>query len=106
MRKIPQEITVNGVKYTKKLVENDQSFSISFEEGEKNTASPLSRSIIAVLCFFLGCLGVHRFYAGKIGTGLLMLFTLGGYGIWALVDFVVILLGSFTDKKGLYIRNW
>jgi TM2 domain-containing membrane protein YozV len=38
-----------------------------------------------LLCFFFGALGVHRFYVGKIGTGFLMLFTLGGFGIWALV---------------------
>ena len=87
-----------------KINSDDVSINSSVN-GDKKT-SPLSRSVMAALCFFLGCFGVHRFYAGKIGTGLLMLFTLGGYGIWALVDFVIILIGSFTDKKGLYIRNW
>ena len=37
-----------------------------------------------LLCFFLGGLGVHRFYVGKVGTGILMLITFGGFGIWAL----------------------
>ena len=54
----------------------------------------------ALLCFFLGGLGVHRFYVGKIGTGILMIFTLGGLGIWLIIDFVMILTGSFKDKKG------
>ena len=54
----------------------------------------------ALLCFFLGGLGVHRFYVGKVGTGILMIFTLGGLGIWLIIDFVMILTGSFKDKEG------
>ena len=57
-----------------------------------------------LLCFFLGALGVHRFYVGKIGTGLLELITLGGLGIWALIDFIMIVTGNFTDKQGRPIK--
>lgn len=57
-----------------------------------------------LLCFFLGAFGVHRFYVGKIGTGILMLLTLGGLGIWALVDFIIIAVGSFKDKDGRIIK--
>jgi TM2 domain-containing membrane protein YozV len=53
-----------------------------------------------LLSIFLGGLGVHRFYVGKIGTGLLMLFTLGGCGIWTLVDIIMIATNSFTDANG------
>ncbi|WP_188188132.1 TM2 domain-containing protein [Nonomuraea sp. SYSU D8015] len=56
--------------------------------------------VAVLLCFFLGALGVHRFYVGKIGTGILQLVTLGGLGVWVLIDFIMILIGKFTDKQG------
>ena len=58
-----------------------------------------------LLCIFLGNLGRHRFYAGKMGTGVLMLLTLGGCGIWTLVDLVMIISGKFTDGNGNAITN-
>ncbi|CAB1056773.1 hypothetical protein D1BOALGB6SA_1512 [Olavius sp. associated proteobacterium Delta 1] len=57
-----------------------------------------------LLAIFLGGLGVHRFFVGKIGTGILQLITLGGLGIWALIDIIMIIVGSFKDKAGLPIK--
>ncbi|CEG28905.1 TM2 domain-containing protein [Bacillus sp. B-jedd] len=63
------------------------------------------RIIALVLCFFLGALGAHRFYVGKVGTGILQLVTFGGFGIWVLIDFITILTGSFKDKNGIRISE-
>ena len=63
-----------------------------------------SKVTAALLCFFLGGLVVHRFYVGKVGTGVAMIFTLGGLGIWALVDFIMILMGTFTDVNGKKLK--
>jgi TM2 domain-containing membrane protein YozV len=58
-----------------------------------------------LLAFFLGVFGAHRFYVGKIGTAILMILTLGGLGIWSLIDFVMIAVGSFKDKEGKVVKN-
>ena len=58
-----------------------------------------------LLCLFLGGIGVHRFYVRKVGTGILQLITLGGCGIWTLIDLIMIITGSFTDKDGNKITN-
>ena len=58
-----------------------------------------------ILCLLLGALGVHRFYVGKVGTGILMLLTLGGLGIWALIDLIIIATQTFKDAKGLPVKS-
>jgi TM2 domain-containing membrane protein YozV len=70
------------------------------------TVSQKSRLAVVLLCFFLGFLGIHRFYVGKVGTGILWLFTGGLVGIGVLVDFIMALAGSFTDKSGAFVSNW
>jgi len=58
-----------------------------------------------LLCFFLGHFGVHRFYVGKIWTGLLMLLTGGGLGIWYIIDMVTIILGKFKTKQKIHLNQ-
>ena len=61
--------------------------------------------VTLLLSIFLGSLGIHRFYVVKIGTGILQLITLGGCGVWSLIDIIMIVTGNFTDKDGNAIQN-
>jgi TM2 domain-containing membrane protein YozV len=64
--------------------------------------SPNRRSYVVaiLLSFFLGGLGVDRFYMGYIGLGIAKLLTLGGCGIWSLIDFILIVVGKLKDADG------
>lgn len=64
------------------------------------TAQGKSWLISLLLCIFLGGFSAHRFYVGKIGTAILQIVTIGGLGIWLLIDLIMILTGSFTDSEG------
>lgn len=71
---------------------------------ENEPQSDKSYMVTVLLCLFLGVFGVHRFYVGKIGTGILMLLTAGGLGIWTLIDFIIIVCARFRDKEGFLIE--
>ena len=62
--------------------------------------SEKKKIVALLLCLFLGVLGIHRFYVGKTGTGILYLLTGGLAGLGAIVDFFLIIFGSFKDKEG------
>jgi TM2 domain-containing membrane protein YozV len=74
--------------------------------------SDKSRAAAFLFAFFLGTFGVHRFYVGKIGTGITMLIlTLSLFGIlitafWALIDWIIIVSGGFRDADGRLITTW
>jgi hypothetical protein len=68
--------------------------------------SDKSRAVALALCIPLGVFGAHRFYVGKIGTGLLQICTLGGLGLWYLYDLITIASGEFRDADGRRVSLW
>jgi hypothetical protein len=68
--------------------------------------SEKSRGVALALVAILGPFGAHRFYVGKTGTGVLMLCTLGGAGLWYLYDLIMIAGGSFRDVQGRLVCIW
>ena len=77
-----------------------ESLELSSEPSEK------SRGVAMALAALLGPFGAHRFYVGKTGTGLLMLCTLGGAGLWYLYDLIIVAGGSFRDADGRLVSKW
>ena len=86
----------------KDRVITQEEFDLQKEKllNSSTTTSTTDWLTLFLLTFFVGVLGVHRFYVGKIGTGFLMLLTLGGLGVWFLVDLILVVTGQFTNKDG------
>ena len=79
---------------------NTKSKDVLPESTNNSTISDKDFVPTMLLCFFLGGLGMHRFFVGKTGTGILMLLTIGGLGIWWIIDLIMIAMGSFKDIHG------
>ncbi|HNY30996.1 MAG TPA: TM2 domain-containing protein [Fibrobacteria bacterium] len=75
------------------------------EQDANQNVSDKDWTTILIVSLFLGGFGVHRFMVGKTGTGVAMLLTLGGCGIWSLIDIITIAMGKFTDAEGRLIVN-
>ena len=74
-------------------------------EEEISDADWLTTLLVCILPALIGINGIHRFMTGNIGTGVLMLLTLGGCGIWTLIDLIMIATGKFTDGEGNLVVN-
>jgi TM2 domain-containing membrane protein YozV len=91
--KLSLNIAAKAMKKAAKKSENAVNFS-----GDKSKTTAL------ILCIFLGTLGVHRFYLGYTLIGIIQLLTLGGLGIWSLIDLIRIATGSLEPKDGSYYQ--
>lgn len=105
---------VEEIKYSRPdniIINNNNNASSSASAsamfGNASNVSPKSWLVTLLLCLFLGTIGIHRFYVGKIGTGILMILLLmtGISAIWAIIDLILIILGKFKDKQGLLITR-
>lgn len=74
--------------------------NIYAKSDEANILAKQKKTTAALLCFFLGNFGIHRFYVGKFGTGALQLMTYGGLEVWKVIDLIFILTGEFENSKG------
>lgn len=94
-----------GTQYCANCGEAVPADSTVIQPIKKTSQSPVGQShkspvVAFILCLFFGIFGFHRFYVGKLGTGLLMLITAGGLGFWFLVDLIFIVTNKFEDKQG------
>ncbi len=87
--------TVSTVIYASFPVNNQQVTSANQPIEAPAPASDVDWGLAAV-CYFVGILGIHRFMLGDTTNGILMLLTLGGCGVWALIDFINILMGKMS----------
>jgi len=99
----PPQQPAQTPQYQQQYQQPQQQASYSQQDA---LVSPKSRLAAFLLAWFLGIFGAHRFYIGKVGSGLAMLFTLGGLGIWAFVDFIMIAAGSLRDGDNLPVKKW
>lgn len=68
--------------------------------------SDKSRTMALALSAILGVFGAHRFYVGKTETAILMLITMGGLGVWWMIDLIIIAAGGFRDAEGRLVKDW
>ena len=87
-----------GLSYT---TSGDRPASVP---AAQRPTSPKSKAVVLPLCIFLGVLGVHRYYVGKIGTGVIWTLTAGFFGIGWIVDIFAVALGGFYDVNGYVVR--
>jgi class 3 adenylate cyclase len=73
---------------------------------QQTTKSDKKRLAALILCGAFGVFGAHRFYVGKTGTAIIQLLTIGGLGIWMVIDFILIIFGDFSDREGKKLLDW
>lgn len=84
---------------------NKSNFFKSSKQNRSSSGGGKSQLVALLLCIFFGVIGIHRFYLGYIGIGIIQLLTAGGCGIWALIDLIMIITGDLKPKNGDYDKT-
>ncbi|MBS6206710.1 MAG: TM2 domain-containing protein [Firmicutes bacterium] len=95
------EAVKEAVNDTPSQGSRESNINIRFERRE----SIKSKTVTLILCILFGYIGAHRYYVGKIGSGILYTFTIGVFLIGWIADIISIASGSFTDSLGEPIRR-
>ena len=85
--------------------QDDKNQPIQDDKNQPTQDEPKEWLVTLLLSFFLGVLGIHRFYTGHTKIGVAQVLTFGGCGIWALIDFIMILVGNFKDAQGRPLKK-
>lgn len=102
---MPYKCDKCGKKFeTKKEAEKHEKGCNTIKKEHLTIKSIKDKWVTLVLALLLGWLGVHRFYVGKVGTGTIYLFTSGLFFIGVIMDIILILTDSFTDKSGAFLK--
>lgn len=96
--------TVQNITINKKQAESDPILEKTRKQKnlKKSFFGTKSKLVAGLLCFFLGVLGIHRFYLGYTGWGVIYLFTAGLFGIGVLIDLIRIIVGDLGPKDGSF----
>lgn len=105
-------LTVTYASFPVQRTTSNNENSIVVENHEDELSSPAaaasgkSQIVAAILAFAIGGLGIHRFYLGYTWQGVVQLLTLGGCGIWSLIDLIRICTGDLQPKNGSYAKTF
>ncbi|MCC6754600.1 MAG: TM2 domain-containing protein [Saprospiraceae bacterium] len=102
--KVKAFVARKAIERELRKIEQKQELS-SFDDDDAPSSGGKSQLVALLLVIFVGGLGIHRFYLGYTTIGIIQLLTLGGCGIWALIDLIRIVTGDLKPKNGNYTET-
>ena len=97
--------STNSTNVVKENEQSQTNVTSADHQVSKKISGGKSQLIALLLCIFLGGLGIHRFYLGYTGIGVIQLLTAGGFGVWFIIDLIRIITGDLKPKNGDYDKK-